>query len=159
MKKLIFAAAVALFSIAGAQAQVGSDPAALSIAVNVGIPTNAGVSLAYGADLQIDFPVALATKITASAGYEGYTWKASSGSFGMIPLLAGVKFNLGERAYAHGQLGYGISTSKGGGGSFAYAPSLGYFFSQHLDASVKYLAFSKDKSTTGSVNLRLAYNL
>ena len=158
MKKLISTAAVILLSIAGIQAQTGTEPAALSIAVNVGIPTNAGVSLAYGADLQADFPIAPTTKITASAGYEGYTWKSSPGSFGIIPLLGGVKFNLGERTYAHGQLGYGIYTTKGGGGSFAYAPSLGYFVSQNLDASVKYLAFSKNKSTTGSVNLRLAYN-
>src|SRR5665647_809056 len=159
MKKLIFAMAIVVFSTIGVQAQNASKPTSLSIAVNAGIPTTTGLSFAYGADLQADFEVAPTTKITASAGYEGYTVKGGYNiNDGIIPLLAGVKFNLGEKAYAHGQLGYAISTAKGGGGAFAYAPSIGYYFSPNFDASIKYLASSKNSFTTGSVNLRLAYN-
>ncbi len=152
MKKLILAAAIVAFSTAGVQAQTK-----LSLGVNAGIPTTKGLSFAYGADLQADFGVAPTTKITASAGYEGYSVKGG-GNSGLVPLLGGVKFNLGEKAYAHGQLGYSVSTVKGGGGAFAYAPSVGYNFSPNFDASVKYLAASKNSYTTGSVNLRLAYN-
>ncbi len=158
MKKLILAVAIVAFSTVAAQAQKSSKSTSLSIGVNAGIPTTTGLSFAYGADLQADFGVAPTTEITASAGYEGYTLKGGYNlNNGIIPLLGGVKFNLGEKAYAHGQLGYGISTAKGGGGSFAYAPSIGYYFSPNFDASVKYLAFSKN-GTIGSVNLRLAYN-
>ncbi|MDQ2720939.1 MAG: hypothetical protein M3Z26_14420 [Bacteroidota bacterium] len=159
MKKLIFAVAVIAFSTAAAQAQSTSKSSMLSLGVNAGIPTTTGYSFAYGVDLQADFAVASTTKITASAGYENYSVKSSlgGGNFGAIPLLGGVKFNLGEKAYAHGQLGYGIFT-KGGGGAFAYAPSLGYYFSRNFDASIKYLAMSKSGSNLGSVNLRLAYN-
>lgn len=158
MKKLILAIGIVAFSAAAAQAQDASKSTTLSLGVNAGIPTTAGLSFAYGADLQADFAVAATTKITASAGYEGYSVKGGGASFGIIPLLGGVKFNLGDKAYAHGQLGYAVSTEKGGGGAFAYAPSIGYHFSPNFDASLKYLASSKNSYTTGSVNLRLAYN-
>ena len=156
MKKLILAMAVVAFSTSVAQAQDASKSTTLSIGANAGIPTTTGLSFAYGADLQADFAVAPTTKITGSVGYEGYTLKGVNLSTYFIPVLAGVKVNLGEKAYAHGQLGYGFA--KGGSGAFGYAPSVGYYFSPNFDASIKYLAFSRDKATTGSVNLRLAYN-
>lgn len=154
----MFSLVIAAFAMT-ASAQQG--PTRISIAANIGAPTTTGYKLAYGLDLQADFPVASALAITASAGYENYHWKVGSYSdnAGYIPLLGGAKFNFGEsKAYGHAQLGYGISTSKGGGGAFAYAPSIGYYFSPNFDGSIKYLAMSKNGSTLGSVNLRLAYN-
>ncbi len=157
MKKIILAIAIVAFTTIGAQAQ-DAKPTTLSIAANVGIPTSTGLSFAYGADLQADFGVAESTKITASAGYEGYSWKGGGGSSGIIPLLAGAKFGIGEKLYGHAQLGYALSTTKGGGGAFAYAPSIGYNVSSNLDIALKYLASSKNSSTLGSLNLRLAYS-
>jgi len=160
MKKLILAIAVIAFSTVGAQAQDAAKSTTLSIGVNVGLPISSPsiYSIAYGADLQADFGVAATTKITASAGYKGYSVKSSygGGSTYFIPLLAGVKFNLGEKAYGHGQLGYGFA--KGGSGAFAYAPSIGYYFSPKFDGSIKYLAFSKNSTTWGDIGVRLAYN-
>lgn len=155
MKKLILSLAI-LASAFGASAQ----ETRVSIAANVGAPTQSGYKIAYGADLQADFGVAEALAITASVGYENYSFKIGGTTFnnGFIPLLGGAKFNFGEsKAYGHAQLGYGISTNKGGGGAFAYAPSIGYYFSPNFDGSIKYLAMSKS-GTIGSVNLRLAYN-
>lgn len=60
--------------------------------------------------------------------------------------------------YGHAQLGYAVSTQSGGGGAFAYAPSIGYYVSPNLDLALKYLASSKNGATDGSVNLRVAYN-
>jgi hypothetical protein len=157
MKKLILAMAVVAFSVANVQAQDAAKSTTLSLGVNVGIPTTTGYSIAYGADLQADFAVAPTTKITASAGYENLKVKGIDANTYFIPVLGGAKFNLGsDKLYGHAQLGYGFA--KGGSGAFAYAPSLGYYFSPNLDASVKYLAFSKNSFTTGSVNLRLAYS-
>lgn len=153
MKKFILAMAVIAFSAAGAQAQKSTT---VSIGVNAGIPSS-GYSIAYGADLQADFAVASTTKITASAGYENYKVKSISANTYFIPVLAGVKFNLGsEKVYGHAQLGYGFA--KGGSGAFAYAPSIGYYFSPNFDASLKYLAFSKSGATLGDFGVRLAYN-
>jgi hypothetical protein len=161
MRNKIIALAIIAFAATSVKAQ-DSKPTTLSVGVNIGIPTSPSsfYSLAYGADLQADFAVAPTTKITASAGYQNFSVKSSigSGNTGMIPLLGGVKFNLGEKAYGHAQLGYGFGTEKGSSGAFAYAPSIGYYFSPNFDASIKYLAFSKNSSTLSSINLRVAYN-
>ncbi|MDE3184424.1 MAG: hypothetical protein KGM16_13485 [Bacteroidota bacterium] len=164
MKKLIFVFAIVALSTIGAKAQDRDDAKStnLSIGVNIGAPTSSPsiYSLAWGVDLQAGFPVASGTQITASAGYEDFSVKSKygGGNSGFIPLLGGVKFNFGEKAYGHAQLGYGISTAKGGGGAFAYAPSIGYYFSPNFDGSVKYLAFSKNSVTVGTIGIRLAYN-
>lgn len=159
MKKLILIMTAVTLTTLSALAQ-DSKPVALSIAGNIGIPTTSGLSLAYGADLQADFAVAPTTKITASIGYEGYSWKGGGGNSGLVPLLAGAKFFFGEgnKIYGHAQIGYSFSTETGGGGAFAYAPSLGYYVNPNFDIALKYLAASKNGYTTGSVNLRLAYN-
>ena len=158
---------VVAFTAFSAKAQ-DSKSTTLSIGLNAGIPTSSPsvYSIGFGADLQADFAVAPTTKITASAGYENYTVKSKyqtegvKKSYGMIPLLAGAKFFFGEEAklYGHAQLGYGFGTEKGSGGSFAYAPSIGYYFSPNFDASLKYLAFSKNSNTLGLIGVRLAYN-
>lgn len=162
MKKLILAFAVVAFATLSTQAQDAAKSTRLSIGLNAGIPTSSPslYSIAFGADLQADFSVAPTTMITASAGYESYSIKSKygSGSTYFIPVLGGAKFLFGaeQKMYGHAQLGYGFA--KGGSGAFAYAPSLGYMFSPNLDGSIKYLAFSKNSSTFGSVNLRIAYN-
>lgn len=159
MKKVILAMAVIAISTASLQAQ---KKTALSIAINAGIPVSSPsvYSFAIGGDLQADFAVATDLKITGSAGYENFSIKSAygKGSNGIIPLLVGAKFNLGSnKVYGHAQLGYGISTESGGGGSFAYAPSIGYYFSPNFDGSIKYLAFS-NHGTLGEIGVRLAYN-
>jgi hypothetical protein len=162
MKKLILVFAIVAFAATGTQAQDASKSTTVAIGVNVGLPTSSPsvYSIAFGADLQADFAVAATTKITGSVGYENYTIKSKYGSGNdyFIPLLAGAKFFFGDenKLYGHAQLGYGFA--KGGSGAFGYAPSLGYYFSPNFDGSIKYLAFSKNSSTIGSLNLRLAYN-
>lgn len=154
MKRFLFFISALVFTLS-----VNAQAPRISVAANIGAPTTTGLSLAFGVDVQADFWVAEPLDITASAGYENYTWKGGGGSFGFIPLLAGAKFSLGsEKVYGHAQIGYGISTANGGGGALAYAPSIGYYFNPNLDGSIKYLAFSKKDVTTGSVNFRIAYN-
>ncbi len=130
------------------------------IAVNGGVPTNNFYTIVFGADLQADIAASEGLKITASAGYENYSVKTKfgGGHYSFIPVLAGAKFNLSTNLYGHAQLGYAFSTTSGGGGSFAYAPSIGYVFSPNLDLSVKYLGLSRGGGTLGAVLARLAYN-
>lgn len=157
MKRVIFSLAIVAFAF-GATAQTTPK---MSVAVNLGAPTTSGYKIAYGADAQADFLATEGLFITGSAGYQNYHWKSGSvsGNNGFIPLLAGAKFTFGQsKAYGHAQLGYGISTSKGGNGAFAYAPSVGYLLNEHFDGSIKYLAMSRNGSTLGSLNLRVAYN-
>lgn len=160
MKKLFIAIVVLTVSFTSAKAQddIAKKPTVISIAANVGIPTSTGYSFAAGGDIQADFGVAEGLKITLSGGYENYSVKSSygGGSGYFIPVLGGAKFPFADKFYGHAQLGYGFA--KGGGGAFAYAPSIGYYVSQNFDLALKYLAFSKNSVTLGSLNLRLAYN-
>jgi hypothetical protein len=163
MRNKIIAIAILAFAATSVNAQ-DSKPTTVSIGLNVGIPTgtfSSVYSIAYGADLQADFSVAPTTKITASAGYQNFAVKSDlgGGNSGFIPVLGGAKFYFGGgKAYGHAQLGYGFATEKGADGAFAYAPSIGYYLSPNIDASLKYLSFSFSGATISSLNLRVAYN-
>lgn len=162
MKKLTLAFAVLMIITTSAKAQdkmSSSNKTTFGIAINGGIPTNKAYTIIFGADLQADIAATEGLKITASVGYENYSVKTAlgGGHFSVIPLLAGAKFNLSSNLYGHAQLGYAFSTTSGGGGLFAYAPSLGYMFSPNLDLSIKYLGLSNHGSL-GAVLARLAYN-
>lgn len=159
MKKIIFSLAIMAFAF-GAKAQ----DVKFGVALSVGAPTESPYKFTYGADVQAEYGLSEALAITGSVGYQNFHWKISvagnstSGNNGFVPVLAGAKFGFGEsNLYGHAQLGAGFSTQKNGGSAFAYAPSVGYKLSENLDASVKYLAFSKNNSTMGSVGLRIAY--
>ena len=161
MKKIILSFAILAFTV-GAKAQkhnVGATTA--NVAVNIGAATESGYKLVYGADLQVEHSLSPTLNVTGSAGFENFHWSEAglSGNAGFIPVLVGAKAFFGEsKAYAHAQLGAGFSTQKNGGTSFAYAPSIGYYLSDNLDASVKYLAFSKNSHTLGTIGVRVAYN-
>ena len=164
MKKLFLAFAAIIITAAGAIAQ-GTT---FSLAGNVGAGTTQYFGLTAGGDLQVDIPATTGLKITVSGGYENFAFKVPTlagdvkGHSSFIPLLAGAKFNLGSKLYGHGQLGYSISTLKGGNSAFTYAPSLGFMLSKNLDLSAKYLGLSFSNNNGGGGTLaaivaRLAY--
>ncbi|HUS02403.1 MAG TPA: hypothetical protein VMY77_11785 [Chitinophagaceae bacterium] len=156
MKKLFLAVAAIIITAASVNAQT-----TFSIAANAGSGTKTGYKLSAGGDVQVEFPATTGLKITASAGYQNFafefTYPAPIGTikdhFSVIPILAGAKFNLGKALYGHAQLGYSVSTTKGGGGEFTYAPSLGYGFGKSFDISAKYLSVGK----VNAILARLAY--
>lgn len=152
--------------------QASSKKPLVSVGVNVGVPVTEGYKIAYGADLQVDIPFADKLFGTVSGGYENYSYKTihqgtvtiPEGNFDFIPVLAGVKYFFSDKFYGHGQAGYTFSPVKNGGGSFTFAPSLGYYFCKNFDASVKYINIGATNSSKaygakslGSGALRLAY--
>ena len=159
MKKLLFGVALITLTATLANAQTN-----FSIAGNIGYGTSSGYTLVAGADLQADIAAGSGLKITASAGYESFSYKFNfgapigtiKGSTGFIPLLAGAKFNLSTNLYGHAQVGYSFSTVSGGGGAFTYAPSIGYMISPNLDLAVKYIGLSNG-GTVGGIVARIAY--
>lgn len=152
--------AAILFAATSSQAQDSEStmPIKFSIAGNIGLPTNSGYSVSYGADIQADFGIGSTAAVTGSLGYQNFSYKGGGGSYYVIPLLAGAKFNLGsDKMYGHAQLGYAFG--KGSSGGFAYAPSIGYYLSPNFDASLKYSGYSfKGGGTLGNIGVRLAYN-
>ena len=161
MKKvLLFAVAVIVMAVSvNAQSKT-----TFSLAGNIGTGITKYYKLVAGGDLQVDIPVTTGLKITGSAGYENFSYKVPvtnttvSGHSSFIPLLAGAKFSLSPKAYGHAQLGYSVSTLKGGTGAFTYAPSIGYMISQNFDVSAKYFGLSFNGGTLSGIVARLAYN-
>ena len=156
MKKL-FLVATFIMSVVLVNAQKGT---ALSISGNVGACTTTDFTVSFGADLQAAFPVGSGFDLTASAGYQNFSYKIDFGNnnivkghLSYIPLLAGVKVFFSPKVYAQGKLGYSISTQSGGKGAFTYSPILGFVVGHNLELFAQYLALSygsSNGSTTGN---------
>jgi hypothetical protein len=163
MKKLLFAVAVILIS-ASVNAQDGkSSPLGFELGANVGTGTKEGYKLTYGANAQLNIPAAKGFKVTASAGYQTFNFKFDFPSpigtikddFSFFLLFGGALIDLSTKLKAHGQLGYAVSTQKGGGGHFSFAPSLLYMLSPNLSLMLKYLSIDE----LNAVLLGLAFNI
>ena len=157
MKKIILFFVATIITAATVNAQT-----TFSIAGNAGIVTDTYGKLAAGGDLQVDIPATTGLKITASGGYQNFSYKTNAGvkfHSSFIPVLAGAKFDLSKSLYGHAQLGYSFSTVKGGSGAFTYAPSIGYMLGNNLDLALKYLGISANGATSSAVVARLAYTL
>lgn len=160
MKKLLLAVTMIALStsvMAQEPAPKTAGGTTFSVAGNVGTGTKSGDKTTYGADLQVDIPLASKLKGTGSAGYQHF--RSESGIYhydhNMIILLAGLKALMTSSLYAHGQAGYGINTGSGGGGDFAYALSLGYMLNKNFDLALRYLSIG----SLNAVLLRVALTL
>ena len=162
MKKLILSLAViAAMLNANAQKKTGT-PFRVSLGVDAVAPFGnlADVtSFGIGGSLEGDYAIDNTLALTANAGYIKLLQKNNNGlKLGIVPLLAGIKYYFTPQFYSSAQLGVGIFTSNGTSSSaFAYAPGVGYKFSDNFDAGVKYQAYSKNNATTNTGSLRLAY--
>jgi hypothetical protein len=163
MKKIILSAAVvAMVTLtASAQKEAAGKDLKFSVGVTAGLPVgdlkNAS-SFAIGGDIQGEYAAAESLGITLSAGYLNFTGKNNAGSTGLIPVLAGAKFNFTDKIYGHAQLGMSFSTESGGGSAFTYAPSVGYLVSENFDIALKYQAATKNSFTTAFFGIRAAYS-
>lgn len=166
MKKLIlsFAAIILCAICVNAQKSSMHGGSSFSISGNVGPATTSDYTIAFGGNLQAAFPVASGLDLTASAGYENFSYSINFGTgtvkghSSYIPLLGGAKFFLSPKFYGHGELGYSISTVSGGKGAFTYSPKLGYVISPNLDFAVQYLALSYSGATLSAVLASLRVN-
>lgn len=84
-------------------------------------------------------------------------------SLTVIPIMAGIRYNFTPMFYGSAQLGAGIFTkdkdiaNSKSSSTFAYAPGIGYKFTDNFDAELKYQGYSKNSITNSSIGLRLAY--
>lgn len=132
----------------------------LGIGLNVGVPTFTGGSLAIGGDLRYQFDIDKQLSIPITAGYTNISYKNNGGSYGYIPVKAGVKYffnDSGSGVYGLAELGAAFFTTSGSGTAFVYSPAVGYAWSNGLDLAAKYEAISKNSTNNGYVGLRLAY--
>jgi hypothetical protein len=139
---------------------VNAQKAGFSISGNVGPATTTNYTISFGGDLQAAFPVGTGLSITASAGYQNFSYKIDFGNNNVvkghqsfIPLLAGIRVPFSSTIYGQGKLGYSISTTSGGKGAFTYSPGIGFAVGRNVDLYAEYLALSfgsNNGSTTGN---------
>lgn len=114
-------------------------------------------TLAFGVDLMGEYEVAESVAVTLSAGYVDWAYKNGASDGGIIPVLAGVKYNFSEKMYGSVQAGMSFGTASGSESSFTYAPSVGYKLTDKFDLSIKYQAATKNSFTTAFLGLRAGY--
>ncbi|WP_202409385.1 outer membrane beta-barrel protein [Hufsiella arboris] len=162
------AAALFLASSSNAQTSTGGDSHAtrLGVGLNVGVPTTDGFSFAIGGDLRLQKDFSSNISGLLSAGYNSFQVKDSDGggSWGYIPVKAGIKVFPIERFYISGELGAAFGTDDQGT-AFVYAPGIGVGFNNGLDIGLRYegMGNSKLNDTNIKINnpdqvaLRIAY--
>ena len=168
MKKLLLIFAVTVIATASLHAQ--SSKPVFSIGVEPALPIGKFKDLGYnfgiGGSLQGEIKVANDLGLTLNAGYMNYSAKditiggstVNGGSFGVVPVLGGVKYYVSPKVYAHGQLGAAIGTSSGSSTSFAYTPGIGFMLSKNFDVLLKYVGYSRKGENLNSIGARLAYS-
>jgi hypothetical protein len=168
MKKLILSLSIVAVVSLSATAQKHKESTGrkteFSIGGVLGIPVgnlSPYASLAYGGDLQVEFPVAPTFGVTVSGGYIGFSAKSGySISGGLIPVLAGGKYYFTPKFHGDGQLGVSFVTNSGGGGNssvFTYALGAGYMVSNNFDLAFKYQSATKNGADNSFIGLRIAY--
>ena len=102
-----------------------------------------------------------AVKIIYNVGPAVYAVKDQS--LTVIPIMAGIRYSFTPMFYGSAQLGTGIFTkdknisASSSSSAFAYAPGIGYKFTDNFDAELKYQSYSKNSVTNSAFGLRLAY--
>ena len=181
MKRIIlsFAVLAATLSVS-AQAKESGSPIKVSLGVEAVAPFGdfaKSSKFGLGGSLQGDYNVDPTLAITLNAGYINFfgkdytytipgagTYTTKAANFGLIPVLAGIKYSFTPQLYGSAQLGVSFSTEKNGGSNFTYAPGVGYKFSDNFDILAKYTGYSVKNSGTGTkstslntAGVRLAY--
>ncbi len=162
MKKIFLSAAVIAAMLSASAQKNTMTPFRVSLGVDAVAPFGdlaKSTSFGIGGSLEGDYAIDNTLALTANAGYIKFLQKNNNGlKLGIVPLLAGIKYYFTPQFYSSAQLGVGIFTSNGSSSSaFAYAPGIGYKFSDNFDGGVKYQAYSKNSVTTNTASLRLAY--
>jgi hypothetical protein len=139
---------VALFVLAvsvNAKSKASEKSLKIGIGAMAGLPMgdmSKAADLAYGADLQAEYAVNSKGAFILSVGYLDFVRKTGYTGKGVIPILAGAKFNISEKLYGSAQAGISLSTVSGAGSAFTYAPGIGYKVSDKFDLLLKYQSMS-----------------
>jgi hypothetical protein len=162
MKKLFFVLAVLMIGVTTVKAQNTMSSVKFSIGVEPSLPigdfSDAGYNFGIGGSLQGEYKPASDLGLTLNAGYINYSAEGNGGNYGLIPVLAGVKYYFTPKVYGHGQLGAGFGTQSGSGTSFVYSPGIGAYISDKVDLLVKFVGNSQNGINLNSIGARLAYN-
>ncbi len=165
MKKNLSLIVAFILSASFCYAQKGNNQ------ISVGVETNFFLSNGYssiynpglGGNVKGLYGLGDASQVTLTTGYTWYSGKSSSQygnqSLGLIPILAGYRYNLKSGFYGEGQAGLAILRTSIPGFSFsqtnfAAAINAGYVY-KGFDASIRYYT---EGDVISLFAIRLAYN-
>jgi hypothetical protein len=133
--------------------------------------STSGYKLGFGGSAKLNIPVANNIDVSISAGYMGFSQKASigqldsisinKGSYTFIPFKGGIRFRTNGGFYVEPQIGYTQTKLKNaeGAGEFTYAGNIGYLIGRAVDVAVRYEAISTQPESSKFIGLRVAYNI
>ena len=123
----------------------------------IGFSTNKDYKFLVGGEGGLLYYFNKKNALTINFGYN-YAFDGNTKELGYIPLKTGFKtFIQTGRIYLQGEVGMGVSTTKGYNGSgFLWAPSVGYITHSGIDLGLKYESLSKFNSN--QILLRTAYS-
>lgn len=177
MKKIKFLLAgfsIMLAASTFAQEAPAKRGLSLSIGPEVAIPLGTFrdfYKLGFGGSAKLNIPVANNIDASISAGYMGFSEKASldtlgsisitKNSYTFVPFKAGLRFRTNGGFYVEPQVGYTQTKIKNqeGAGYFTYAGNIGYLIGRAVDLAVRYEAVSATGESLKFIGIRAAYNI
>ena len=154
---------VAVSSFAQDDKKKTSGGNSLSIGAELGIPMSSEFkqyfSVGFGGSAKAAFGIFEGGAVTLSAGYMTFSGKdGNTTKFNVVPVKAGLRYNLGSGVYAEPQLGMSFRSFAGESTSaFTYAFGVGTIINNQIDIGVRYEAITKN-GTDGFLGARVAYN-
>ncbi len=167
MKKILLALSIVAISFGSAQAQDGASGFHFAGGVRLAMPIGdfkefQGIGL--GVELQGENHFSERVSGLISAGYTTFSGKDvtiggtnfEGSSFGIIPLLVGVRVYPSQQFFVGAKAGVAIGTASGAGSNFNYEPQIG-FNGEKIQISLGYNAISGDGATLGSIGASFLY--
>jgi len=163
MKKLLFTAIIAVFTMTSMNAQ-GAFKAGLNLGLPIGDASdfytfNVGLDINYLFEISDTFEAGVASGFSNSfgdsidAGFITFDIE----DFQYIPLAAAARFEVSEQFMVGADLGYAIGIDDGNDGGFYYRPMVGYFVNNNMSVNLYYTGISADGFDYSTVNLGVMY--
>jgi len=152
MKKLFFAAIIAVFSMTSMNAQDGQ--------FGIGAHVLSDTVLGFGVDVNYLFEVADAIQVGPAIGYTTFSDKNFSLSY--VPIAAAARYNVSDEFVLGLDLGYAKFLGDLGkvisGGTY-YRPMAGYSFMENLSVNLYYESISFAGASDGAFGAGVMYKL
>ncbi len=158
--KLLLFVVLFVFAVSVNAQNKGDKAFKIGAGAMIGLPmgdASDATNLAYGVDLMGQYGVAEKLAVTLSAGYQDWSYKTGFSDAGLIPVLAGVKYDFSDKIYGSAQVGLSFGTASGSESAFTFAPGVGYKISDKFDLLLKYQSASKDGASLSFLGLRAGF--
>lgn len=162
MKKRLFLVVLFFVLAVSVNAQSRSMRPYINLGTTFGIPVGNDAdfyNLTWGLNAIGVFPVNSEFGLLLDAGYLNYFGKSGVDNWGLIPVMAGGKYNFNNKVFGALKAGISFATSSGGGSAFTWSPGLGVMLTNKISLSLRYESASKNGWNDAFLGVRLGVNL